>query len=194
MTQAAGRTLTQRFNNHIKRECADRLMSNPIAQAISTAAATSFGQISQVVVEESVTDYFLELRAAAFIFGDTYKGMVAEDAIKILFDEGFLPYQEDPSKPVSFCHEYLGMRCFVTLGDEDKIHTIILRIHQTVNANLIKPHSLDFIGIINCDIRGNMMIADIDVTGGLRTKMHVLKSFVSSESNESEKPAIGHRS
>lgn len=137
----------------------------------------------------SINSWLDDLKAAAFIFGDSYIGISVEEIDKILLREDFkLAATEKipnvPSKSIlTYVHSYLNI-ANVLFADDDKVYKLNSCFRINIGENNVLTEKLCGLGVKSLNVNDGMMTGQIDGSENLVAKLTVLKSLVKSDQQQ----------
>ena len=183
----------KRFKRLIKAECVDLMQTN-VAAVIEGSSVENPEFKSQQFIDSAIESWRQELRMAAYIFGDSYGGMPTKAAFELLENEEFQPIhveylnsrnknQLESNRIVTYSHKYLNIRLLMLIK-ADRMCSMNLEFTINVNVDTISNRSLCGMGMIEMKVEDNTMCGQMEVTGGLSTKLSVLKSFATADQEE----------
>lgn len=139
---------------------------------------------NQDFVESSLENWREELRASAFIFGDSYKGMSENDVRELVEGEDFEIYFDETAghlKILGYRHKYLNIELAVEIA-HGKLDLMTLEFKLRIDMNNITDKSMCGVGMLMMQANSDgVMVGKMNVTGGFLNKIYVLKSFVTAD-------------
>ena len=177
-TMSKWQNLMKKFDNALLREQVVDLQRNPYLLAEASTGEPEDHPKTRIAAKKFCKEYVDRCRCNAYVFGDTFEGMDAEDAIKIICEQEFSPAGRTPEGHIRFHHDHLAMGLTPRLDANGKLAIIAGTMALRVN-----PESTCGLGLSNADMMEDTLHADIDLTGGMKVKMFILRSWVSAAVN-----------
>ena len=173
----------KKFDNLLLREQVADLQRNPYLMATVETGKPEDHPETRRIAAKYLKDYTERCRCNAFIFDDTYEGMDIEEALKLIMAEEFSPAGKTPEGHIRFHHDYLAIGLTPRCDENGKLVAIAGNMALKVQEETINPVSICGLGLADAQIQAGHLYADIDFTGGMKVKMFVLRTLVSSEVN-----------
>lgn len=170
--------MMRKFDNALLREQVADLQRNPYLLVQMETKEDEDHPKTRLAAKKYVKEYTERCHQNAFIYGDTYEGMPVDEAAKIIMEEGFSPAGRTPENHIRFHHDYLAMGLTPRCDDKGKLVCIAGNLALTVNPAGICPESICGLGLSCMDLTGNTLSGDIDLTGGMKVKMFILRSWI----------------
>ncbi len=180
--------LMRKFDNSLLREQVADLQRNPYLLAEAETGEPEDHPKTRRAAKRYLKEYTRQCHANAFIFGDTYEGMPAEEAVKIIVDAGFSPSGRTEGGHIRFHHDYLAIGLTPRCNGKGELTCIAGNFILDVDHSCIAPESVCGLGMTDAEIVDDVLHANIDLTGGLKVKMFILKSWVAAHINEHSTP------
>lgn len=178
----------QKFRLQIVRECARTMLSNPLAETARELGLPVTDPQTIEAARPRVLAWNQDLRASAFIFGDSYAGMSGEEARSLLVECGFqhMPGtcpadQLGETELETWLHDSLSGVAVVAFDAQDRLRRIKLRVRAPVDSRTVRGEMFCGMGAEEVEVQGGVLHAKFDCTGGLHTKTHVLRQMVACE-------------
>jgi hypothetical protein len=143
--------------------------------------------IFQNQFNESVVDAWVgDMKASAYIFGDTYEGMSPEELTKTMSEEEFSVAATERvingGSVLTFTHCYLDSAAVAFFRD-GKLHKMNLCFKLKFQEE-ISPEKFCGLNIRSLNISDNIATGWLNTTDGLSIKFSVLKSLLTSDQPE----------
>ena len=170
--------LMRKSDNALLREQVVDLQRNPYMLAEAETGEPEDHPKTRRAAKRYLKEYTRQCHSNAFIFGDTYEGMSAEEAVKIIVDAGFSPSGRTEGGHIRFHHDYLAIGLTPRCNGKGELTCIAGNFILDVDHSCIAPESVCGLGMTDAEIVDDVLHANIDLTGGLKVKMFILKSWV----------------
>lgn len=167
-------SIAKSLQRAIRQEMVAEMQINPW----STAAELTGKGIDHVSTRSLAlklsADHSANLRASAFIFGDTYESQPIDETKQLMFNEGY-ELICDSDEGILYFHESLGISARVK-SNNNVLESILLMCDFEVDQNQLTPNSLTGLGAQG-EIINNRFNCIVDATFGLSAKMFVMRHF-----------------
>lgn len=136
-----------------------------------------------------INSWLDDLKASAFIFGDSYIGIPVEEIDQILLREDFKLAAEEqvPSEPsktiLTYIHSYLNI-ANVLFVEDNKVYKLNSCFRINIGTSGVLTEKLCGLGVKSLNVNDGMMTGQIDGSESLVAKLTVLKSLVKSDQPE----------
>jgi len=158
----------------IVKEMVSEMQINPwLIASQKTGLGIDHAKTRTLAIELSKQHIF-NLRASAFIFGDTYEEQPIDETKQLMINEGYQLIVDSESEML-YLHESLCITAKVK-ANNDNLEYILLICDFDVDLNQLKPEFLTGLGAQG-EIINNKFNCTVDATCGLCAKMFVLRHF-----------------